>query len=215
MKSSRIDFTRGASVEVEVDLVDDDGVPVALADLEGAVAEFILKVAPSDGGNILHFTSPSSSIDFIPNEASLLITFVPGDTAAVPLLLYVFQVKVTLATGDVKYAIDWSPFDLNLGGVAAPEPPVFDETTAVNHDYDMADNLRYMTPGGSPISGAQVRVYYQSDYLVQALGAPVGMTTTDANGRWVNTILVKPGFTYVVQFIKQNEFGPNTATIIA
>lgn len=215
MKSSRIDFTRGESKEIEVDLVDDNGVPVALADLEGAVAEFFVRVAPSDVVDILHFTSPSSSIDFIPNESSLLITFVPGDTAAVPLLLYVFQVKVTLATGDVKYAIDWSPFDLNLGGVAAPEPPVFDETTAVNHDYELTDNLRYMTPGGSPISGAQVRVYYQSDYLVHSLDTPVGLTTTDVNGRWTNTILVKPGFTYVVQFTKPNEFGPNTATITA
>ena len=215
MASSRIDFVRGTSRVIEIELVDDEGVREPLEDLEDAVAEFFLRVAPSSGSDELHFTSPSDSISFKPNEAAIVITFVPGDTNALALLVYVYQVKVTYADGGVKFPVDWSPFDLNIGGVADPAEPVFDETTAVNHDYDLTDNLRYMTPGGSPIANAQVRVYLQSEYTAGNLSAPVGTTTTKADGRWINTVMVRPGFTYVVQFHKPNEFGPDIATIVA
>jgi hypothetical protein len=214
MASSRIDFVRGTSRQIEVDLVDDDGEPIPLADLEDAVAEFILRVAPSSGVDTLHFTSPIG-IAFKPNESALLINWAPADTALLALLIYVFQVKVTYADGEVFFPIDWSPFDLNLGGVADPAEPVFDETTAVNHNYDLPDNLRYMTPGGSPIANAHVRVYLQSDYTAGNLASPVGVTTTKADGRWFHTIMVRPGFTYVVQLHKPNEFGPDIATIVA
>lgn len=215
MASSRIDFVRGTTRQIEVELVDDDGEPIPLEDLEGAVAEFFLRVAPSDIVNVLHFTSPSTNIYFKENESAILIDFVPGDTAALALLIYVFQVKLTYASGAIVNPIDWSPFDLNLGGVADPAEPVFDETTPVNHDYSLSDNLRYMTPGGSPIASAQIRVYLQSDYVAGNLATPIGVTTTNADGRWVNTIMVRPGFTYVVQFHKPNEFGPDIATIVA
>jgi hypothetical protein len=213
MASSRIDFVRGSSRQIEVDLVDDDGEPFPLEDLEDAVAEFFLRVAPS-GGDTLHFTSPTG-IAFKPNESALILTFSPADTTALALLIYVFQVKVTLEDGTVKFPIDWSPFDLNLGGVADPAEPVFDETTAINHDYGLPDDLRYMTPGGSPIENAQVRVYLQSDYAAGNFASPVGVTSTKADGRWLHVIMVRPGFTYVVQFNKPNEFGPDTATIVA
>lgn len=214
MASSRIDFVRGTSRVIEVELVDDVGERVPLEDLEGSIAEFFLRVAPSSG-NTLHFTSPSDNLSFKTNEAALVLDFAPGDTAALALLVYVFQVKITSATGGITYPIDWSPFDLNLGGVADPAEPVFDATTAVNHNYDLTDNLRYMTPGGSPITNAHVRVYLQSDYTTGNLATPVGVTTTKADGRWTHTIMVIPGFTYVVQFHKPNEFGPDIATIVA
>lgn len=214
MATSRIDFVQGEAREIEIDLVDDDGEPIALERLEDATAEFFLRVTPA-GANVLHFTTPSTSLAFQPNESSLLLTFLPGDTNPLALGLYVFQVVVTFADGDVKYPIEWSPFDLNLGGVADPAEPVFDETTAVNHNYDLTDNLRYMTPGGSPIANAQIRVYLQSDYNAGNLATPIATTTTKADGRWVNTVMVRPGFTYVVQFHKPNEYGPDIATIVA
>jgi hypothetical protein len=215
MASSRIDFVRGISRQIEIDLVDDDGERFPLEDLEGAVAVFTLRVAPSDASDVLSFTSPSTGLDFKAGESALVLSFDPSDTAALALLVYVFRIRVTLADGTIFNAVDWSPFDLNLGGVAVPAQPVFDETTALNHNYGLDDALRYMTPGGSPIANAHVRVYYQTDYVAGNLGSPVGTTTTKADGRWVNTLMVRPGFTYVVQFQKPNEYGPDIATIVA
>jgi hypothetical protein len=90
----------------------------------------------------------------------------------------------------------------------------FEQSVAVNHDHGLADHLRYVTAGGTQIKDAQVRIYFKSDYDAQRLGAPVGVTTTTATGRWKDPIFVQPGFTYVVQFFKPNEFGPDTATIV-
>lgn len=215
MASTRIDFVRGISRQIEIDLVDDDGERFPLADLEGAVAVFTLRVAPSDVSDVLSFTTPSDGLAFKAGESSLVLSFSPTDTAALALLVYVFRVQVTLADGEILDAVDWSPFDLNLGGVAEPAQPVFTETTALNHDYGLTDALRYMTPGGSPIANAHIRVYYQTDYVAGNLATPVGTSTTKADGRWVNTLMVRPGFTYVVQFQKPNEFGPDIATIVA
>src|SRR5574343_915794 len=132
MASSRIDFVRGISRQIEIDLVDDDGERFPLEDLEGATAVFTLRVAPSDASDVLSFTSPSSGLDFKAGESALVLSFDPSDTAALALLVYVFRIRVTLADGTILDAVDWSPFDLNLGGVAEPAQPVFDETTALN-----------------------------------------------------------------------------------
>lgn len=216
MAATRIDFTQGSSRSFDIDLVDEDGEPIAVAQLENAVAEFFLREDPDSVINVLHYTTPDENhLTFIPYEASLRLKFSPGDTNPLTLGLYVFRVKVTLEDGSVYYPVDWSPFDLNLGGVAEPAQPVFDETTALNHNYGLDDALRYMTPGGSPIANAHVRVYYQADYVAGSLGSPVGTTTTKADGRWVYTLMVRPGFTYVVQFQKPNEYGPDIATVVA
>jgi hypothetical protein len=91
---------------------------------------------------------------------------------------------------------------------------VFEPSVALNHHHGLPDNLRYVTPGGTPIRDAQVRIYFKSDYDTQRLDAPVGVTTTDPNGRWKAPIFVERGFTYVIHFFKPNEFGPDTATIV-
>ena len=90
----------------------------------------------------------------------------------------------------------------------------FEQSVALNHHHGLPDNLRYVTAGGTPIRDAQVRIYFKSDYDAQQLRAPVGVTTTDPSGRWKDPIFVQPGFTYVVQFFKPNDFGPDTATIV-
>lgn len=216
MASSRIDFVQGTTRSIEIDLVDEDGEPIALSRLVDAVAEFYLKTDAEAGPNVLYFVTPDEDhLVFKANESALTLSFAPADTDPLALAVYVFRVKVILDDGTVFYAVDWSPFDLGLGGVAAPAVPVFDETTAVNHDYGLTDDLRYMTPGASPIENAQVRVYLQSDYVAGNLASPIGVTNTKADGRWLHTIMVRPGFTYVVQFHKPNEFGPDIATIVA
>jgi len=216
MASSRIDIVQGTTRSIEIDLVDEEGEPIALSRLENAVAEFYLKTTPEAGANVLYYVTPDEDhLVFKPYESALTLSFAPADTNAIALAVYTFRIKVILEDGTVFYAIDWSPFDLNLGGVAEPAVPVFDETTPVNHNYGLTDDLRYMTPGGSPIANAHIRVYLQSDYVAGNLATPVGVTSTKSDGRWLHTIMVRPGFTYVVQLHKPNEFGPDTATIVA
>lgn len=91
----------------------------------------------------------------------------------------------------------------------------FDNTIAIDQNYGSLDALRYMTPGGSCIDGAQIRVYLKSDYDARKLNCPVGITITKADGRWKDPVLVVPGFTYTVRFEKPNYFGPDTVDIIA
>jgi len=91
----------------------------------------------------------------------------------------------------------------------------FTNTVQIDHDYGSIDALRYLTPGGSPISGAQVRIYRKSDYDARNLGTPVAFTMTKADGRWQDAALVEPGFTYTIRFELPNYYGPDTREVIA
>lgn len=102
-------------------------------------------------------------------------------------------------------------------GVVQPvtevEPPEFDHVVSINHNFLLSGDLAYKTAGGSPIAGAQVRVYQKSVYDTGNLGSPIGVTTTNANGEWTQPVLVPPGFEYVVRFEKPNEYGPDVVVI--
>lgn len=216
MPSIRLDVVRDTARLIEIDLVDEDGVPLPLCDLAGATAEFFVRVAATDVSNILYFVTPDvGHFVFKTGHAALVLNLAPIDTRTLALQVYTFMVKLTYADGEPFDVIEWSPFDLNLGGTAAPTPPVFTNTVKVNHDFGLADALRYLTSGGSPIANAQVRLYLKSTYDAGDLSAPVGVTLTDAAGRWVTPILVTTGFSYTIQFLKPNEYGPDVATITA
>ena len=209
--SNRISLVRGTTKKLSVDLVDDSGTPVVIDRLIGATAEFLLRVQPADVTNVLRFTTAlnPTNLAFEVSAAVLDLTFMPTNTSALALALYFYQVQVTLTTGDVLPVIPWDLLDLNLGGAAALTPPVFTNTATITSDYPLSDDMTYMTAGGSPIEGAQVRVYYKTDYDAGVLTMPVGITTTNASGRWLQPILVIPGFTYVARFEVPNAYGPD------
>jgi len=215
--SSRLSVIRGTVVALELRLVDGDNEPIDVERLAGASAELLVRVAPTDTTNVLRFTTTDtpSSLSFKPDSAALLITFAALDTSSLALLVYNWQLQVTLADGAVYDVVAWSPFDLNLGGTAVTPPPPFDNTVKVDHNYQLSDELTYITPGGSPIENAQIRLYAKADYDAGRLEAPVGTTTTDAGGRWRNPILVAPGYTYVVRYEKPYEYGPDVKEIWA
>lgn len=215
MGSTRISLIRGTSKSFEIDLTDDDGLEISPALLVGASGAFDMKNQPSDVSNVLGFTTSANPASLSFKGSALLLNFAPEDTETLPLQVYTWRLRVTLANGDQLDAIEWSPFDLNLGGTAAETPPAFDNTVKLDHNYGIQDSLRYMTPGGSPIKDAQVRVYYKNDYDAGNITSPVGITLTRPDGRWTNPILVLPGYGYVVQFFKPGEFGPDVSTIIA
>jgi hypothetical protein len=214
--SNRISLTRGTTKKLSIDLVDENGEPIPLAALVDATAQFLMRNQPEDVSNVLKFTTALNpdNLAFEQNLPVLDLTFLPTDTAALPLQLYFYQVQLTRGADTVD-VIEWDLLDLNLGGAAVPTPPPFTNTVAISADYPLPGDMAYMTPGGSPIENAQVRVYYKSDYDVGNLASPVGITTTNAAGKWVNPILVLPGFTYVARVEKPGEFGPDKLEFFA
>lgn len=215
--SNHISLVRGTTRALKIDLVNEEGEALTCAELVGASAEFLLRVLPGDVSNVLRYTTAlnPANLAFEVISPTLDLTFLPGDTAALTLQGYVYQVEVTLASGDVLPVIEWDLLDLNLGGSAVPTPPVFTNTVTITQDWPLSNDMTYMTPGGSPIENAQVRVYYKSDYDAGVLTSPVGITTTDAAGKWRQPILVLPGYTYVARLEKAGDFGPDKIEFFA
>lgn len=215
--SNRISIVRGTTKDLAVQLVDTNGDPIPMSKLAGASAEFLVRVHPTDLTNVLRYSTKDTptSLLFDPLDAVLDVNIAPGDTAGLSVQVYFYQLTVTLIDGEFFDVIPWDVFDVNLGGAAQTPPPPFPNTVLVNQDWQLPGNLSYFTPGGSPIGGAQVRVYFKSDYDAGNLASPVGITTTNAFGGWTNPILVLPGYNYVIRFEQPNSFGPDTATIFA
>lgn len=214
---ARLTLIRGTARRFPIDLVDTTGAPLALADLEDASAEFLLRVQPTDVSNVLRFTTADNpaSLAFETLQAALDLTFAPSDTSGLDVKFYFYQVSMTLKDGSVVVPIPWDIFDLTLGGSAEEAPPTFDNTVTITADYPLSDDMTYRTPGGSPIENAQVRVYRKSDYDAGNLTVPVGVTQTDAGGKWKQPILVVTGYTYVARFEKPYEWGPDVREFFA
>ena len=81
----------------------------------------------------------------------------------------------------------------------------------LNHDYPTPGNLIYRTPAGDPIVGAVVRVFTKTDY--EGLADPIGVTTTDATGRWISPVYVTAGARYAVVFQCDQQYGPDCVVL--
>lgn len=135
------------------------------------------------------------------------------DTLGLALGTYKHDVTATLHDGNSLVLVPTALFVLTEGGVDAPTVPVVSNTISINHNHGGQDKFQYLTPGGSPISEADVRIYTEEDYLKNKLGSPVGSTMTSLDGRWKDAIPVSIGLNYIIQFFKHNEFGPDTVLI--
>lgn len=215
--SNRIEVIRGTSFSKTIDLLDVNGRTLPVATLAEATAEFLVRANPDVNVDAIRLTTTDdpSPLLFRTERAAIDLTLAPADTVPLALQTYFYRLRVTLRDGTVSDAIPWSPFDVGLGGSAATPPPPFDNTTKIDHDYQLPGELSYVTPGGSPIENAQVRVYLKSDYAAGNLSGPVGVTTTDASGHWRDPVLVNPGYSYVVRFEKPGEFGPDARETFA
>lgn len=214
---ARINLIRGSTKTVAIDLVDEFGTALPLERLKGASAEFLMRAQPTDVTNVIRYTTAGTpaALAFEATAAVLDLTFQPADTATLAIQFYFYQVQITLADGSLFDVVPWDILNLELGGAASPSPPSFDNTVKITADYPLVGDMRYMTPGGSPITNAQVRVYKKSDYDAGNLTAPVGVTSTDAYGNWAQPILVTTGYTYTARLEKPYEFGPDTKEFFA
>lgn len=215
--SNRIAVIQGTSYEKTIDLVDVNGQELPTSDLAGASAEFLVRTSPDSGTNTLLLTTidTPTKLAFRPERAALNLALTPSDTATLNVQVYFYRLRVTLFDGTVSDAIPWSPFDVTLGGSSEVPPPPFSNTVKIDQNFRLPNDLAYVTPSGSPIANAQVRVYLKSDYDAGNLNVPIGVTVTNAFGGWVNAILVNSGYTYVARFEKPKEWGPDTKEFFA
>lgn len=215
--SNRIEIIRGTSLSKVIDLLNVNNGPLSVSLLVGASAEFLVRANPNVVTNAIQLTTTDnpSKLSFRVERAAINLSLAPEDTVPLAIQTYFYRLRVTLQDGTVSDTIPWSPFDVNLGGSAVTPPPPFDNTTKMDHNYQLPEELSYITPGGSPIENAQIRVYLKNDYTRGNLSNPVGVTTTDANGHWRDPVLVNPGYSYIVRFEKPGEFGPDTRETFA
>lgn len=103
-----------------------------------------------------------------------------------------------------------TPFQAGNDPVETPTLHSF----AVDENTPVANNLQYVTPGGTPIEEARIRIYKKIDFDTNNLTNPVGTTVTRADGGWTNPVFVQPGETYTIVYTKPNEFGPDTKEIV-
>lgn len=217
--SNRITLVRGTTQHYTLTLTDANapspGACLAPSILQGALVVFEARTSDM-ATEVLRFTTapPALNLQLNNSTAEVTLQFTPADTAALALGLYFYQLTVFAADGTVYPTIDWALLDLTLGGAASPPPPVFEATVQLNHDFPTPNALTYVSPGGTPIEAAQVRVYLKSVYATGNLSQPLGITTTDAYGRWAQPLLVLPGYTYTVRFEKTNAFGPDVTEVV-
>lgn len=213
MASNRLRIVQGEALAFDVYLTDAFGNALPGERLLDASVEVRIRTTPTGADVVSYATPDAARIEVKATDSSLQITLSPSDTSAIAVGAYFYQVRLVLSDGEIAFPVDWAPVDVGLGGAADPTPPTFLNTFKLSQDYPLSDDMRYMTPGGSPIANAQIRIYYKSDYDAGNLAVPVGVTTTNTNGRWAAPVLVLPGYDYVVMFFKPSEYGPDVVTV--
>lgn len=213
--SNRLQLISGTSASFVIDLVDADGNPLAASVLASGNVKAVIRRDPTES-DLLTFATPDLvhlALDIY--KSTIRLSFTVADINSLPLGSYFYRVELDLADGEIPQPINWTPLDVVLGGSATPEISPFASTVKLTQDYSLSGNLRYMTPGGSPIANAQIRVYQKADYDAGRFDAPIGITLTDTSGGWVTPIFVPPGYSYVIQFFKAFEYGPDVKEVLA
>lgn len=97
---------------------------------------------------------------------------------------------------------------------AVVTPPSYGSSQVrIDHNYPEPDRLRYVTDAGLGVDDAIVRVYRASDYDASVNAPPVATTITYAAGRWKDPIFLTPGYTYIVLYSREGQYGPDSVRI--
>lgn len=97
---------------------------------------------------------------------------------------------------------------------AAAPPTPFNETIGVNHDYGGTNNLKVVDGNGDPIEDVQIRIFTKANYDIENTAIAEAITTSDADGKWADTIFLASADTYTIHFEKIGVFNPTTVEII-
>jgi hypothetical protein len=206
-------LVKGNSRTLDLYIKKSDGSPF---DLAGALITLHVKESTDDlAPDVITKTSasPTEIAVAAPTTAGLAQVYITvPDLAPLDDKQYVYKVIVDPPGSDEFIVIDWSTWEVQSGGITYT-PPVFVNTVKIDHNYGSTDALRYLTSGGSPVADAQVRIYYKTDYDLGNTQTPLAITRTKADGRWENVLYVFPGYTYTIQFLKVNSYGPDKVEI--
>ncbi|NDD54199.1 hypothetical protein EBZ39_10050 [bacterium] len=131
--------------------------------------------------------------------------------AAIRNVPLVYQIKMGLLPfSNTAYAIE-------VGGEPAervgPTLPIEGcGAVPVDQNYGGNDRFVYKTEDGCPIQGATIHIYAKDVFDVSGFDTPknlaLGVTSTTANGRWVQSIALDPG-DYAIVYEKLGEYGPD------
>lgn len=95
-----------------------------------------------------------------------------------------------------------------------PLPDQARAQVALHTDYGGIDQLRLEDENGEPVEGATIRVFTKLEFDTNGLDNPIGVTATNANGRWVNPVFVNSGDTYVVHYQDDAQIGPVSVEVM-
>lgn len=95
-----------------------------------------------------------------------------------------------------------------------PTRSLIDAEVFLHDQFAGVDDYQLLNTAGDPVEGATVRVFTKAAYDANDLSAPIGVTFTDGDGRWLDPIPVTPGFTYTIVFHKTGAIGPSSVEII-
>lgn len=84
----------------------------------------------------------------------------------------------------------------------------------LSHHYATYDALQLLDNAGEPVEGAVIRVYTKAAYDAGDTTVALGVTRTDAQGRWVSAVPVTRPGTYVVHYHKTGVIGPTDVEVI-
>lgn len=99
------------------------------------------------------------------------------------------------------------------GPWTGPSSPVGTGDTAVDHNTGGADNLRYLSPTGTPIDNGSIVAYLTAEYDAKNYTNPIGATTSRSDGRFSAPLMLDAGVSYTIMFYKQGFFMPTVAVI--
>lgn len=120
-----------------------------------------------------------------------------------------YRLRILDRYGNVAEDTAPTPFQAGNDPVVAPTLHFF----ALNEHTNGQNTLTYVTDGGTPIGGADIRVFKKIDYDLRNYDKTIGTTVTTAAGTWLNPIFVEPGETYTVVYHKVNAYGPDATEI--
>lgn len=87
-------------------------------------------------------------------------------------------------------------------------------SVSVNHNYPHAGDMTITDSQDHPIEGVCIRVFTLENFTSGIVDTWVAETETDANGEWVDPIVLDSGATWVVHLEKPTMYGPTHMEIM-
>ncbi len=83
----------------------------------------------------------------------------------------------------------------------------------VNHDYPLEDEMTVVDEQANPVEGVDIRIFDHTAFFAGDVDTWIASTITDADGKWVDPIVLDDGQSYVVHFQKESVAGPDHVEI--